>query len=341
MKCRLTRVLLAGSLIIGTLLGAPKARAQDVAAAEALFNEGRRLLDSGDTAAACEKFAESQRLDQSPGTGLNLASCNQRLGRLATAWGQYLVAKRLAQGQGRQAIADEAAAKAAELEPQLSYVKLHVQSPPEGLKVAIGDTELAGAALGSKLPIDPGRQTLMVSAPDHQTLEQAIEVGEAGTVTEVIVPRLQRKDDASPAAAPPPTTAPDVEDQPPETTPVQADHTLAYVLGGVGVVGVAGGVVLGLMASSKNDEALDMCDGQTTNCPPGTIKKSDEAKGYSTAGIIVGGVGVVSLGVAAVLYFSGNEAAAEAARSWTLPGGSRVSWQMARNGASLSLETTF
>ncbi len=341
----LVRALLVGSLIIGIFATAAPAHAQDVAAAEALFNEGRTLMEAGDTEAACQKFAESQRLDPSPGTALNLASCHQRLGRIASAWGEYLVAKRLARGQGRQAIAEEASNKAAELEPQLSYVKLNVQSPPDGLQVSIGDTELAIAALGSKLPVDPGPQTLRLSAPGYEPLEQQIEVGDSGTVTEVIVPPLKAETSDSPetAGAANSTTTEEtgVADVPPTTAEEgEADHTLAYILGGVGIVGLAGGAVLGTMAISANAEAKDLCDGRTTNCPPETLDKSDEAKSYSTAGLIVGGVGIVSLGVAAVLYFSGDSST-ETAKGWKLPGGSEVSWQVTAERTSVMLEGTF
>src|SRR5262245_5300846 len=61
-------------------------RAQDPAAAEARFREARALLQENRVSEACAKFAESNRLDPSSGTLLNLANCHKTEGKLATAW---------------------------------------------------------------------------------------------------------------------------------------------------------------------------------------------------------------------------------------------------------------
>ena len=87
---RIVLAALAGTSVALLLVVAP-ARAQaptstDKVAAEALFEEGRRLVAAGSFVDACPKFADSQRLDPSPGTLLNLASCYEKLGRSATAW---------------------------------------------------------------------------------------------------------------------------------------------------------------------------------------------------------------------------------------------------------------
>src|SRR6185436_984215 len=66
--------------------GVALAQAGDPAAAEALFAAGRAAFDAGDYDSACAKFAESQRLDPAAGTLTNLAACNERRGRLASAW---------------------------------------------------------------------------------------------------------------------------------------------------------------------------------------------------------------------------------------------------------------
>src|SRR5215831_13682227 len=51
----------------------------------ALFNEGRAALDKGDAPTACAKFGESLKVSRRPNTLFNLAQCEEKLGRTASA----------------------------------------------------------------------------------------------------------------------------------------------------------------------------------------------------------------------------------------------------------------
>src|SRR5580704_7378268 len=68
------------------------ARADDgsgKAIAEALFDDGKALLEQGQTAEACAKFTSSQQLDPQIGTLLFLATCHETDGKTATAWAEF------------------------------------------------------------------------------------------------------------------------------------------------------------------------------------------------------------------------------------------------------------
>jgi hypothetical protein len=57
----------------------------DEAEAERLFEEGRALVDAGKISEGCAALAESQKIDPSPGTLLNLALCHEAEGDRETA----------------------------------------------------------------------------------------------------------------------------------------------------------------------------------------------------------------------------------------------------------------
>jgi hypothetical protein len=60
----------------------------------------------GDLGAACEQFRASDKLDPAVGTELNLADCEEKRGRLASAWELYrTVADKLADNDERFAFA--------------------------------------------------------------------------------------------------------------------------------------------------------------------------------------------------------------------------------------------
>src|SRR5262249_38295747 len=116
-------------------LSVPGRARADIASAEALFREGRELLAGGKVAEACLKFTESQRQDPSPGTLLNLAACHVKQGKAASAWAEFLAAKRSAQTSGRADLAEEAQKQADLVAPQRSFLTLTVDEPAPGLKL--------------------------------------------------------------------------------------------------------------------------------------------------------------------------------------------------------------
>src|SRR5687768_960846 len=98
----------------------------DTIAAEALFQQGRALLDAGKVREACPKLAESHRLDPATGTLIALALCHEAEGKLASAWAEFSDAEGRARAEGakdREAVAHE---HATALFPRLSALTIEV-----------------------------------------------------------------------------------------------------------------------------------------------------------------------------------------------------------------------
>ena len=82
------RILLS-SLSIGLLLARAAGAQGPDAAAQLLFDDGKKLLAAGKVSEACPKFEESHRLVPNGGTLTNLAECLELDGKLASAWLRY------------------------------------------------------------------------------------------------------------------------------------------------------------------------------------------------------------------------------------------------------------
>ena len=175
-------------------------------AAEKLFRDGQKLLKAGKVDEACDAFERSEQLEPRIGSALNLAACRERQGRTATAWALFLEAKaRAAPTKDRRGAT--AADRAAQLEPQLSFltVKVAPDRMVEGLAIKRGGTVVPPTAWNTDVPLDPAVYTIEASAPRYNawSTTQPLKPGDHITVT--IGPLV-----AEPTAVPPETRTPPV-----------------------------------------------------------------------------------------------------------------------------------
>src|SRR5262249_13171001 len=83
-------------LALGATPALAQTSASDKAAAEALFDQGVRLMKQNSFADACPKLEESERIDPAVGTLLYLGECYERVGKTASAWATFREAASLA-----------------------------------------------------------------------------------------------------------------------------------------------------------------------------------------------------------------------------------------------------
>jgi serine/threonine-protein kinase len=310
------------ALFVALALGPLTAHAQTAenkAAAEALFDEGRALMDKGDIAGACRKFEESDRLDPAPGTLLNLASCYERLGKVASAWATYRSAAPMARERGQAEREKFARQRAAELEPRLPRLRVTVpeQSRVEGLTIVRDGKDLAASLWGQALPVDPGTVEVTASARGREPWSGRAELKE-GKTDELVVPLLKSlPPGAEPTAAPAPPAPAATPGQLPPGQAAAPDHSHAgrtqriasYIVGGVAGAALVATGFLALQARSKNEESHDKCQPGPNDCfNQEAVSLRDEALRYGNWATVTGiAAGVLAAG-AVTLYFTAPKA---------------------------------
>jgi hypothetical protein len=289
------------------LLAAGQARAQsgeNQAAAQALYDEARKLVDAKSFAEACPKFKESYDLDPAGGTLLNLADCYEKLGKPALAWTTFKDALVAAQRDGNGSRIEFAKTHIAALEKSLAYVTIQVpdKARVDGLSVTLDGTPIGSATWGVALPVDPGSHTVRAEAPGHQPFERSIDTASGGQREEVSVPPLA----AAPGGA---GTTPPAGGESTSTQSFWNGRNIGWISMGVGVVGVAVGSYFGVKAFSDWDDRNQGCKSGCTPAAKDAGSQASTAATISTVGFAVGGIALATGVVLVVTSHGGSKSA--------------------------------
>ena len=255
------RPSIAAAVLVALLLAPGPANAQptsaETALAETLYKQGRELMAEGKYAEACPKFAESYRLDPVTGTLLNLATCHETQGRLATAWSEFNDAISAARRDGREDRVRYAQEHLAAIEPKLSRLTITVapDADLEGLEITLNGSSIGRAALGVATPLDPGEHVITAGAPGKKEWSVTVKLETPGESKMVAVPALER------APVPVVQPGPVLTSPPPLGPPPAADvrmerptPTAVYVSGVITLALAAGAAITSSMYVRDNGE---------------------------------------------------------------------------------------
>jgi hypothetical protein len=293
-------------LVLACTAGTGVARADDpVAAAEALFQDGRKLMEAKKYAQACAKFAASQKLDPRSGTLLNLADCYEKNGQIASAWARFREAETLARRQNRLDRAQTAKERAELLEPKLPKLTIELAGQSGDVEVKRDGIVVDPGAFGSSVPVDPGKHTIEASAKGKKPWSTIVDVR---TTSNVRVPVLEPSDEPVAPAGNVPFEQPVTT----EGTPKKAEQsgggsgatqkTIGLVAAGVGVLGLGVGSAFGLSAKSKWDDAQGHCS--NGECDADGVSLASDAKSAGNMSTVFFLAGGVLLAGGAALYFT-------------------------------------
>jgi hypothetical protein len=284
--------------VIAALTQAPHAFAQDdKAAAEALFDEAKKLMAAKHYSEACPKFADSQRLDPGVGTLLNLGLCYKQTGQTASAWSAYREAASLARSEGQNDREELARQEATALDPQLT--KLVIEVPPEtaripGLEIKRDGGVVPDGLWGVAAPVDPGVQKLDITAPNKKPLHLEAKAQGAGATSKIVIPPLEDGPPPPVAAGaagnaggtpPPPPDQGGAKDEHPGRT----QRIIGYSTVGAGVLVGGVGVWFTLLSVAENKAA-----NETTN-PEHKAQHQSDSQSARTIGFVGIGIGAAAV----------------------------------------------
>jgi len=289
---------------------APQGSATDARAlAETLFFTARGMMEAGRYAEACGKLTESYRLDPAAGTLLNLAVCNQKIGKIASAWGEFRDAQAEARRMNRPDREKLATDGIAAIEPELPFLAIDV--PPlvrviRGIEILRNGVPLQSAAWDTELPVDPGDVEVIERAPGYKPRMLHVTVAAKQHATLAAVPL-----DLAPIDRPP-------------VSFWTGKRTTGLILVLAGVAAAGGGSAFGILATNDKKKSDDNCPTYAgeIRCQQAGVDAMNKANTEAWISNIGFGLAAVGVGLGSYLFLSGGaKEQPPSTVSWAVSGG--------------------
>lgn len=298
------------ALTLVALLGSLSASAAEDSSlvADSLFREGRRLMDAGQIAEGCRKLEESQRIEAAAGTLLALATCHEKEGKLATAYGEFADAMAVARRDGRSEREAFAREHMTALKPRLPQIRLVVspEATVEGLQILRNGTLLAEPAWGVALPCNPGKMVISVQAPRKKPWTQELEIA-VGQSVDLTVPALEDEIvPVEPVALPSPPVADTAVAAVAAPVMPSSRRRVAAWIGAASLVPLALGGGFGIAAIARQHASDNDCPyiGDRRACSDAGADANRQARSYARLSDVGLGLGLAGGITAAILYWT-------------------------------------
>jgi hypothetical protein len=284
----------------------PEVSADSLKRAREQFSQALALQTAGDWAGALALLKDVAAVKSTPQVRFNIALCEEKLGRLVAALGDYELAAADARAERAEQVAEEVEARLENLRQRIPKLILRRGAGADAAIVAVDGVSVGDQVIGAPMPTDPGPHTVEARAPGYKPFRTAVRLAEQQTETVEITLEAE--------PPPPPPVAPA------GAPPLEGRSRLpGYVIGGIGVASLgASAVFLGLRAGKVSD--LDeKCQGLV--CPPSAQADIDAGKTYSTLVNVTAIVGVAAVAGGLVLVLTSGPSKSTSVAVGPAPGG--------------------
>jgi hypothetical protein len=266
---------------------------------------GREAFNAGDYETALALFRRAYSLYAAPTVVLYEARTLEKMGHMLEALDAYsrtalIPVPANAPAQFAEAIAaarEEGEALSARI-PTLEVSVRGVLGSDPDLFVTINGRAMNASELGRPQRLNPGTYRIVgsIGADRRATADLTVLPSQKRRIELSLAPQAQLSASAGATA-------------PIDTAPAEHGHIplIAYVAGGVGVAGISVGVITGVLANHKYEEAEQLC--KDHRCPAGTpgLDAVDAFRTWRMVSSISYGVGAAGIAAGVVLWLTAGE----------------------------------
>ena len=295
----------AAAALLGAALLAPPAGAQtkeELDKARVAFQEGVALMAANNCAGAVAKFQAVVKVKRTPQVLFNIGECEERLGKLVSALGNFRLASAAAEGDKKaKDVASQVGQRITDLEARIPKLAIRRGSGAETATILLDGNELGASEISAEMPVDPGSHAVVAKVGDREAWSETVTLEERGGVktVEVVIEAIEKP--VEPPPPPPPIEAP-------KPKPASSKVPAIVVLSAGVASAAAGAVFLGLRGGALSD--LDEICGGDETCPPSAEETADKGRlytGLAEVTLTLGVVGIVA-GVVMLATSGGGDA---------------------------------
>ncbi|APR78125.1 Hypothetical protein A7982_03472 [Minicystis rosea] len=281
------------SLLTGSAAHAQQPSKEELAKARTAFQEGVALAAANNCAAALVKYKEVATVKMTAQVSFNIAECEERLGKLVQALGNYrLAVSQAGEEKNLQKLLREAGSRVENIENRIPKLTITRGKGSEAAQIQLDGTEIGQSQLGVPMPVDPGAHVIIAKVEGKEYLHENVSLSEKETKTfavkvDVPKPKIEKAPvDQGPTEPPPP---------PPKSR-----------VPGIVVTAVGGAALItGLAAIGVRQGAISTLNGicKDNKCPDTQQAHDAASKGKTFTGLseIMVPVGVAAAVVGIVL----------------------------------------
>jgi hypothetical protein len=288
-------------------LGAPPAADAEKQAAltkaRQQFQQAIALETAEDWAGALSLFQQVAAIKLTPQVRFHMGLCEENVGRLAAALGDYKLAAMEAEQANAAEVGSQVASRLDQLRARIPKVVIVRGKGAEYATISLDGVSLGSSSVGSELPVDPGPHNIEAQARGFKPYSKTIQLAEKELKKFEIV-----LEPAAVEGVPTPEPTPGPGPEQPEAP--KKSLVVPFVIGGVGVASLAASGVFFILRGSALSKLEGKCGPSNDACPKELESTYSSGKTYSLLAPITLGVGVVAVGTAVVLIATQKKSAA-------------------------------